>query len=385
MLSIYGGVMQILQKPSGMHAIGSSIYEVIDETRTETFSDDPTVKRKLVIELFYPAKENVHARYVVYAEDIMQEWVLGLYQSGFPVHDIVELQKQLTHTIKDAQIKKEHKPYPVILFSHGYAGLRSSYTSYYEELASHGYIVVAISHTYFSKVTKFPDGTLIPAHYANAGQQHMETEEKSCAQQTIWLDDVKAVLSYLETIHQDSSHPFFQAFDFQNCGMIGHSFGGSTAMQMCRHDARIKAAINLDGALYGAQPTDPIHKPIMAILCKNSFDACDNNEWHNQFHASTQQRYCQFIPMLIEQSEQASLKTIAGARHMAFTDWPLIKELPLYKENAHLLNIEGITGAIDGAAFMHDTKQLIVSFFDDALNIDGNTMQKCDEVVKAVG
>lgn len=38
--------------------------------------------------------------------------------------------------------------------------------------------------------------------------------------------------------------------------MFGHSFGGATSAQMLVKDARIKAAIDMDGGLYG----DPLPK-----------------------------------------------------------------------------------------------------------------------------
>ena len=40
------------------------------------------------------------------------------------------------------------KTYPLIVFSHGAFGTKSSNTSLYNELASHGYVVCSIDHTY---------------------------------------------------------------------------------------------------------------------------------------------------------------------------------------------------------------------------------------------
>ncbi|MGR5874107.1 alpha/beta hydrolase [Bacillus pacificus] len=48
--------------------------------------------------------------------------------------------------------------------------------------------------------------------------------------------------------------------------MFGHSYGGATAAQMLVKDNRIKAAIDMDGGLYGdPMPKDGPQKPFMLM------------------------------------------------------------------------------------------------------------------------
>lgn len=49
--------------------------------------------------------------------------------------------------------------YPLLVFSHGAYGIKSSNASTYNELASHGYVVVSIDHPYHSFYTASDDGT----------------------------------------------------------------------------------------------------------------------------------------------------------------------------------------------------------------------------------
>ncbi|MEI0739748.1 hypothetical protein VQ056_29130 [Paenibacillus sp. JTLBN-2024] len=44
---------------------------------------------------------------------------------------------------------------------------------------------------------------------------------------------------------------FSGRLDLNKVGMFGHSFGGATAAQMLLADGRVKAALNMDGTLYG--------------------------------------------------------------------------------------------------------------------------------------
>jgi platelet-activating factor acetylhydrolase len=46
--------------------------------------------------------------------------------------------------------KEEQQPFPVIVFSHGLTGCRTSYSAICSELSSHGFVVAAIEHRYIN-------------------------------------------------------------------------------------------------------------------------------------------------------------------------------------------------------------------------------------------
>ena len=50
-----------------------------------------------------------------------------------------------TPVVVDAELTKEEK-FPVIVFSHGLTGCRTSYSVICSELSSHGFIVAAVEH-----------------------------------------------------------------------------------------------------------------------------------------------------------------------------------------------------------------------------------------------
>lgn len=66
-----------------------------------------------------------------------------------------------THSIFDANISDQEATYPVVIFSPGFGSPQDTYTSYLEDLASHGYIIFGINHPYVTDPTVFLDGRVI--------------------------------------------------------------------------------------------------------------------------------------------------------------------------------------------------------------------------------
>ena len=49
-------------------------------------------------------------------------------------------------------------------------------------------------------------------------------------------------------------------------GVFGHSFGGAASIQACSTDSRCKAAVDLDGSVYGSVLNDGAQRPIMFLM-----------------------------------------------------------------------------------------------------------------------
>ncbi len=100
-------------------------------------------------------------------------------------------------------------PFPMIAFGHGFAMQASYYNSYYQHLASHGYIVIA---------PQFPD------------TQHGELAQ-----------DLLASIDWLRLSGSDSQSPLFGAVDTSRAGISGHSMGGGASLLAASYDSRIRA------------------------------------------------------------------------------------------------------------------------------------------------
>ena len=140
------------------------------------------------------------------------------------------------------------------------------YTSMGEDLASHGYIVVAIEHPYFTGPVTYPDGRV--ALSLDSASLNPAALQGIAATMT---EDQRFVLTWLQQHQSDRALPFSTAMDLGRVGAYGHSVGGSAALQLARTDSRVKSGVNLDGTVWG-DLTHAWTKPWMILTSERESD-----------------------------------------------------------------------------------------------------------------
>lgn len=320
-----------LPKPTGQFQIGTIRYNLIDRSRQERYSNNKSYHRELLMQVWYPTNDQSSNRadYIqpasrAYIKKVLEEGKKSAAFINHPVH---------THSYVDAKISSKQNKYPLILFSHGFGDPIYSYTSFLEELASHGFIVAAVEHTYRSEPTEFLDGRITGiasewfgiltkiAHFEQIAHDY---------EMDVWVQDLQFAIAELEKINlNDPKDILTGAFDFSNLGAFGHSFGASAVVQLCRVDKRCKAIVNLDGALFGKNPTEPIDKPCMIILTGNyprsnaEYEIFGGKEEFQKFY----DRHMTMIDTLVDRiTNDIYLITLQNARHMHFTDLSIFDE-----------------------------------------------------------
>lgn len=130
-----------------------------------------------------------------------------------------------------------------------------------EELASHGFIVAAIDHTYNTIATAFPDGR-VTGYKAELTLNDFYSSTSRVGD--IWTEDVNFVINQMEKLNLGGrAVKFKEKIDLNNIGIMGHSFGGATAFNAFYNNKKIKAGIDMDGSLYEMGNKDKIAKPFM--------------------------------------------------------------------------------------------------------------------------
>jgi Platelet-activating factor acetylhydrolase, isoform II len=151
-----------------------------------------------------------------------------------------------------------------VLFSPGYGINREQGTALVQDLASHGYVVVTISHTYESAQVQFPGGRV------ELGRNDLDMSPHLAV--ALRRDDTRFVLDKLHEIAAGANpnadgRPLpaglGQRLDLTRVGMFGHSLGGATALQTMAHDGRVIAGIDLDGTVF--PDIDPLSAPPAAL------------------------------------------------------------------------------------------------------------------------
>jgi hypothetical protein len=247
-----------LPTPTGPHPIGTSLLYLTDHTR-DSLGDKPASgrdTRELVIQLWYPARSS--GKFAVYRRR-QEAGALASYQA------VLRTDARL-----DAPLLPHGKPWPLLIFNPAWTGQRTQSTFLMQELASQGFVVASIDHTWYSGRVVFPDG-----HVVDAGRapEIGNFDHSTVADQLVLGDkytrieaeDDIFVLDQLLAFSADPENSWYRAFDPQRVGAFGHSIGGAAAEQAAIQDLRIRAVLNMDGWSFGDILTQGLNRPFMMM------------------------------------------------------------------------------------------------------------------------
>jgi predicted dienelactone hydrolase len=352
-----------LPAPGGPHAVGSTSFSLVDESRDSSLFGAPGEKRELYVQVWYPgfiAKDQPEPRRKTLWEelhrgDLDRFTVFTRYLRGVD-----------THSYENIPLSPAEAPYPAIVFSHAIVSFAEQSTLLMEHLASHGYVVFAISHTYMSMRVVASDGRAVypaldlvneasaPFNAMNAeftrriAQARSADERRSLQLEryasagelnelmAIWVEDLRFVLDAVEA--SPDRYPKLREFagriDAERMGLLGMSFGGGAVTEVCKVDARCRAGLNIDGGTFGERQAQALQVPFLALIREGQ----DHLDY--------------LLPMSESDYYEVSIE---GASHLDFTDDAVV--LPILKWLR-------VTGSIDGARAIEITNAVTLRFFD---------------------
>lgn len=217
-----------------------------------------------------------------------------------------------TRAIKDAAVASGLGSLPTVIFSPGFGmpGHNSSILA--EDLASHGYLVLTLSHTYEAIVTEWSNG-VISQNAAYVGNQWAKCLNARVA-------DVRYILNQLASLPNGIG----AAADTNRVAIVGHSYGGTTGMETAYLEpVRVKAVGILDGPVGYAgttnnAQTNGIAQPVM--LLSGPVNASDGFTTGAEMPGWSTYAATTHGPLHRYQ--------VAGAKHHAFTDIGLLTAKP---------------------------------------------------------
>ena len=301
-------------KITGAYGVETVAYTYTDENRVDTYSNTGR-PRRLTVQYWYP---------------------------------------------KDADGK-----YPLIVFSHGSFGVKSSNLSLYRELASHGYVICAVDHTYQCLFTADTDGrvSLIDRGFMREilAEDAERDKMQSCEYYQKWMGvrtgDLNYVVDYaLNQAASSDPDPVYALIDTTKIGVMGHSLGGSAALGIGRTRHDVGAVIALEspfmcdiigvenGQFVWNEKTYPV--PVLNIYSDSSWSRLDQLP---QYEANAE--------LLADTNTISYNVHMRGAGHLSLTDLALTSPLL-----TRILN--GRKAGIDTHYCLTTISRLALDFFD---------------------
>jgi len=207
-----------LLAPSGTCRVGRATYVWRDETRSNPFAPVANTKQDLAVWIWYPAAPTPSTRK---SEYLPRYWVgalerhEGLIMSKLLSRDLTRVE---THSWTDAEVSSEQPMYPVVLLRAGGGALSSDFTTLAEDLASHGYVVVASTDM-------------------GATARVMTNDLEGIDAQA---RDISFLIGYARTLPDA---------DMSEIAVAGFSWGGISNLFAAARDNRIDALVALDGSM----------------------------------------------------------------------------------------------------------------------------------------
>ncbi len=277
---------------SGDYVVGTECFTVIDESREETLGEG-IGPRKISVRMYYPVSK----------EDIVGKEKAHIFSD--------QKAKQLKKTYFVPKVSEEmntadyydNAPYaegkfPLILFSHGLNAYIEANTYLCCDLASRGYIIASVGHTYEAIDTDFDDGSF--AIYDKKLNKKLYTKNvfKVIKEQNkiIRSKGTPEQLYQMFREFQDENCPYIRdrvkewakdmMFAYDNLkiryatwidfeagvGASGHSLGGACAYYLSQHYEEITCGINIDGGVFGNYDGLTMKRPFLQMCCELNYN-----------------------------------------------------------------------------------------------------------------
>ncbi|QDK82068.1 dienelactone hydrolase [Spirosoma sp. KCTC 42546] len=189
----------------GTYGVGVRTLKLVHKDQVDVLhqkeGNSPLYDRPLTVEIWYPARISANK-----PATVTYESVLG--RANDPKRPLIPF-TFAGRAARDAEPDASGGAYPLVIVSHGYLGSRLLLTYLTENLASKGYVVVAIDHT----ESTYSDAAGFPSTLLNRA-----------------LDDL-FVLNEMARLSAKSSTTFLAGLlNADNTALVGYSMGGYGAL-----------------------------------------------------------------------------------------------------------------------------------------------------------
>ncbi|MGW2160940.1 alpha/beta hydrolase family protein [Nonomuraea sp. NPDC001699] len=314
-----------LPAPTGDHPVGTTALYLKDASRPDPWNLDVDA-RELKVTLWYPA-ERRDGRRAAYMTP--QEAELGLRRLGVGGVPDGTLSGTRTNAVADAE--PAGRNLPLVVLSPGFTNPMNTLTSLAEDLASRGYVVAGIDHTYESYATTLPGGRVAECLACDSDTDPGFGTGVVAGRAA----DVSFVLDQLPAKWRGSD-----LIDRSKIAMVGQSIGGASAMATMVRDSRVRAGVDMDGTTYARIPKNGFSRPFLFLGSPQHVPGGRDTSWERDWKLLTGWK---------------RWLVLSGAEHQSFTDGPL---------TAGALGIRPASGVLPAARAAELTRTYVAAFLD---------------------
>jgi dienelactone hydrolase len=301
-LPSFAETLKCLPVPTGPHQVGIAKYDLIDSTRKEI---EHPAGRLIPIQVYFPMQKKEHSLH----KKVFEERTPG----NWPPLD-VEVYSQKAD-ISSLMTEQKH---PLIFLNHGDTVAMTDYAFIAEDLASNGYIIVAIQHQLKSDPEE-------PKFW----------KERSISNYGKVIDNILFVFEWLQN---NQALLFNHALDLKKIGLIGHSMGGNSLLLFANRASNVLKT-KQNSALLPLTDTKDV-KEALIVLDSGGFPY------------PTQSQYPLFLLFSEEREEYQKnsgtydamikighkVKYYKGSKHISFMDHGYIDPQNPLDPNEHYFN-----------------------------------------------
>ncbi|GGS98342.1 esterase [Planobispora rosea] len=317
-----------LPVPTGPRPVGTTALHLTDTSRPDPWNLDADA-RELKVTLWYPTERRDGRRAPYMTPKESELFLRGKRVTGVPYDT---LSKTRTNAVQDAE--PAGRRLPLVVLSPGFTNPVSTLTSLAEDLASRGYVVAGIDHSYESHATTLSDGRIAECLACDSdtdpGFGTGVVQGRAA--------DVSFVLDRLPSEWDGSG-----VIDRSRIAMVGQSMGGAGAMAAMVKDSRVRAGIDMDGTTYARIPKGGFTRPFMFLGSPQHVPGGRDPSWDRDWKLLT--GWKRWI-------------VLTGAEHQSFTDGPLL---------AGVLGVKPPYGVLDAARAAELTRTYVAAFLDQHL------------------
>ena len=267
--------------------------------------------------------------------------------------------------------------FPLVVFSHGAFGYYQSNYSTYAELASNGYVVVALDHPHHAVFSKNTDGNIVTVdqQFINdamviGGGEEIDNEmvysvtkdwiKLRTADESFVIDSIneaKKSGAFSDAWHADDDTLLLSVInmtDTDKIGAMGHSLGGAAGVELGRERNDIKALIDLDGTALGEITDvkdgkyvgDPEPYPVPLLVFVHGATSDDG-----------------ITENMVNNAKDGKMVFCPKANHMDFTDLSMLS--PFFS------NMLSGKSEVNSEQFMQNINGAVLNWFDYYLKNEG--------------